>query len=331
MPSGDIVASRYRLLEKRGEGGMGVVWEAVDEQTQQRVAVKLLHPQVCRLVDLRRFRSEFAVIQGLRHPHIVSVLDGGATPDGVPYLVMELVEGSSLRELLGRGAGAGSGPQLPVHQAVGILIQVARALDRIHAARIVHRDVKPSNIIITPDGTAKLSDFGVAKRLDATTDLTRSGEILGTVTYLSPEQARGAELDGRSDLYSLGVVLYEVLVGRPPFVAPDPLSVVLQHLNDPPLPPRRLVDGIPPGLELINLRLLEKEPECRFSTAAELLEVLEPYGEPRDWRGVRAGGLPPAPSVSMPRLVGRERELGVLRRALAEARGGNGQVVQLYL
>ena len=273
-----VLGGRYRLVRAIARGGMAEVWEAQDEILGRRVAVKVLHPHLAADESfLARFRREAIAAARLAHPNVVATFDTGVD-DGVAYIVMELVDGHTLRQEL-----AEHGALTPV-RAIHVASQVADALDYAHRSGVIHRDVKPGNILLTEDERVKVADFGIAKAAietleDATgtavaNDLTQSGAIVGTAKYLSPEQVNGDAVDGRSDVYALGVVLYEMLCGRAPFLGDTDVAVAMQHATATPLSPRQVRAGIPRPLEAIVLRAMEKSPEQRFPSAAEMHSAL---------------------------------------------------------
>ena len=264
MESGHLLAERYELISHIARGGMADVWQAQDRALNRRVAVKVLHPQYSNDDSfVRRFRREAQAAANLSHPNIVSIFDWGQE-DATYFIVMELIDGRSLRDIL-RSEGA-----LLPRRATEIGSEVASALAVAHQAGLVHRDVKPGNILITRDGTVKVTDFGIARAWDDSQELTRTGAVIGTATYFSPEQAQGVGADARSDLYSLGIVLYEMLVGGPPFKGDSPVAVAYQHVSSMPMAPRSVSPDVPAGLEAIVLRALEKQPENRYQSAADL-------------------------------------------------------------
>ena len=301
---GAVLGGRYRLERELGRGGAGTVWRARDHELERDVAIKLLNAELDD--DARaRLQHEARIAAGLNHPNIVAVHDIG-DHHGVPYVVMELVEGRDLRS-----AGALELPAL-----LELTRQLCEALSHAHARGIVHRDLKPENILLAPGrgaAIAKLADLGIARSTRGTR-MTTDGALVGTAGYLAPEQALGGEVDGRADLYALGVVLYERLAGRPPFEG-DPLAVISQHLHAPVTPPRTFRPDLPPALEAIVLKLLAKDPAQRFATAAELERALDAV--PLD------GAAATPESTSAPvllleqlvrgRLVGRAPELEQLR------------------
>jgi beta-lactam-binding protein with PASTA domain len=262
-----IVDGRYRAIKRLGVGGMAEVWCAEDEVLGRRVALKLLGGRFTEDPEFReRFRREAQSAAGLTHPNIVGIFDRSEW-DRQPYIAMELVDGRTLKELVTE-----RGPLEP-GIAVNLTEQVLRALGYAHRRGIVHRDVKPQNVIIDGEGQAKVADFGIARA--GHSEMTETGAIVGTVAYLSPEQAQGQPVDRRSDLYSTGVVLYELLTGRAPFEGEAPVSVALKHVSERPVPPGQLRPGIPPALEAVVMRALEKDPARRFQSAEEFIAALE--------------------------------------------------------
>ncbi len=268
--AGDLVGGRYRLERPIGSGGMATVWRATDEVTGTAVAVKRMHPHVQDDPDLlARFRREAEVVARLDHPCIVRLLDEGAADEEGPYIVVELVEGATLKELI-RQRG-----RLDPAEAASIASQVARGLELAHRSGVVHRDIKSHNILVTGDGVAKLTDFGIARLLDGMQDgLTRTGTVLGTSDYLAPEQARGLGVDGRTDVYALGIVLYECLTGELPFPADTPMAVALRQVRDPMPDPRAARPGVPAYLAAIVMRACEKDPAARFGSALDMADAL---------------------------------------------------------
>ena len=224
---GQLISGRYRLQAVLGRGGMATVWRGVDERLGRRVAVKLLDgADTADPAMLQRFDREARTAGGLTHPNIVAVYDVGSD-NGAPYLVMELIDGTTLATLLVRGP-------LPIDQAVDVARQICDALAVAHAQGVVHRDIKPANILITTTGTVKVCDFGIARLThQQQTDLTAPHTAIGTSAYMAPEQASGGAVDGRTDLYALGCVLYAMLTGQPPFTGDNPLTVMWQHQQQP--------------------------------------------------------------------------------------------------
>lgn len=263
---------KYELLEELGRGGMGVVFKARQKDLDRVVALKMiLSGHFVGPEHRLRFQAEARAAAGLRHPSIVSVYEAGEY-QGQPYFAMEYVEGSSLAQRLAEG------PMEP-HAAAAMLREIAAAADYLHRHGILHRDIKPGNILLDPTGRPTLTDFGLAKLLGGDSQQTRSGMIVGTPAYMSPEQAAGKldEVGPASDIYSLGAVLYEMLTGRPPFKADSALDVLVQVLEQEPASPRSLRRRVPVALELICLRCLEKHPQRRYATAQELAEDLDRF------------------------------------------------------
>jgi serine/threonine-protein kinase len=268
MDSPRILADRYELLGHIARGGMADVYEARDSLLGRRVAVKVLHSQFSSdEAFVKRFRREAQAAANLSHPNIVGIYDWGQ--EGSTYfIVMELVEGKSLRDVL-----RDEGPLLP-RRAIEISAEVAAALSVAHRSGLVHRDVKPGNMLLTPDGTVKVTDFGIARAWDDSSELTKTGAVIGTATYFSPEQAQGSPADERSDIYALGVVMYEMLTGRPPFSGESPVAVAYQHVSSVAAQPSLDNPDIPPDLDRIVMRALDKSPEMRYQTADELRQDL---------------------------------------------------------
>jgi serine/threonine-protein kinase len=262
---------RYRVVREIGRGGMGVVYEARDEKLQRTVAVKVLSAREIDEPTRRRFLREARAAAALNHPNIVAVYDAGES-NGVPYLVMEHVRGRSLRE----------DPPDSLDEAIDVARQVCDALEHAHARGVVHRDLKPGNVLVRRDGgrtDIKLTDMGIALIRD-TARMTRTGAISGTPHYMAPEQALGRDVDGRADLYALGVMLYAWAAGRLPFEGTDALAVVSQHIHVPAVSPRRHRPDLSAELEAIVLRLLAKDPDARFAGAAELRSALAAVDAP---------------------------------------------------
>lgn len=269
--SGKILAGRYELFEKIGEGGMSVVYKAHCRLLNRNVAIKVLKPEYIQDTKFTEsFRKEAQSAAGLTHPNIVNIYDVGREGN-IYYIVMELIEGRGLNEIIQE-----EGP-LPYTRAIEITKQIASALDFAHNNNIIHRDVKPHNILITSTGIAKIADFGIAKAMTSTTIIEGNDTegVMGSVHYFSPEQARGGYVDERSDIYSLGIVLYEMLTGRVPFDADNPVSVALMHINDDIVPPSEYKPDIPPGLEQVVMKSTDKLQENRYASAAEMIEALE--------------------------------------------------------
>src|SRR5215218_7843031 len=242
---------RYRILRKLGSGGMANVYLAEDEDLGRRVAIKILNERYAGDESFtERFRREAKSAAALSHPNIVSIYDRGDA-DGRPYIAMEVIEGRSLKELI-----VARGP-LPIQQAVEYAKQILGALRFAHRHGIIHRDIKPHNILLGSEGRLKVTDFGIARA--GPSQMTEVGSIMGTAQYLSPEQARGAPVTAASDLYSVGIVLYEALTGRTPFTGETPIEIAMKHLNEAPRPPSELNSEVPPELDQIVLRSLAKD------------------------------------------------------------------------
>ena len=258
---------RYRIVRKLGSGGMADVYLAEDEDLGRRIAIKILNDRHANDESfVERFRREAKNAAGLSHPNIVSIYDRGEA-EGTYYIAMEYLDGRSLKELV-----VARGP-LPISDAIDATRQVLAALRFAHRKGVVHRDIKPHNVMADADGRLKVTDFGIARA--GVSQMTEAGSIIGTAQYLSPEQARGAPVDQRSDLYSVGVVLYEMLTGTTPFSGESPVEIAMKHLSDPPRPPSVERPDIPPDLDMIVLRALAKNPDDRFQTAEEMDGELE--------------------------------------------------------
>ncbi|MHB8189480.1 MAG: Stk1 family PASTA domain-containing Ser/Thr kinase [Ferrimicrobium sp.] len=256
--------ARYQPNRKIARGGMADVFEAHDLLLDRSVALKVLFSELStNATFVERFRREAQAAAALAHPNIVSVYDWGPA-NGTYYIVMELITGTTLAEVIRESGQVQSG------RAAAIGADVALALAFAHRHGVVHRDIKPSNVLIADDGSVKVADFGIARAVTNDEDLTQTGAVLGTATYISPEQAKGDDLDGRSDLYSLGVVLYEMVTGVPPFVGESPIAVAYKHVTEAVRPPRQLNPLVPAGLEAIIMRCLQKDRSRRYADAGEL-------------------------------------------------------------
>ncbi len=286
---GHVFGERYRVVSLLGTGGMGQVFRVEDARSGQPLALKVLRPVDADDTDrVRRFQREIQVLTRIRHPAVLHILDWGESPAGL-YFVTELVDGEDLKMAI-RRRGA-----WPPAEAAELGATLAEALAAAHAQGVVHRDVKPNNVMIARDGSVRLLDFGLARGagIDVTT-LTRTGTILGTPGYMSPEQFDATGVDERSDLYSLGVVLYETLTGRLPFRGRTPIAIALAHKTEPPPLPRALAPGIPAWLERAVLRCLEKDPARRYASASELAAELR---RPHEGRAPRVRALPTGDGV----------------------------------
>ena len=264
---GRTIANRYEIINKTGVGGMATVYMAKDKVLNRNVAIKVLKDEFTTDDEfVKRFNSEAQSAASLSHPNIVSIYDVG-NEDGIYYIVMELVRGKTLKQIITE-EGA-----LPWKWSVNIAMQIASALETANKNNIVHRDIKPHNIIITEDGVAKVTDFGIAKAVSNST-ITAFGTTIGSVHYFSPEQAKGGYTDAKSDIYSLGVVMYEMLTGKVPFDSDTSVSVALKHMQEPPVPPMQINENIPKAVNDIILKAMEKEPMARYQTATEMLRDL---------------------------------------------------------
>jgi serine/threonine-protein kinase len=274
---GNVISS-YKIIAKLGEGAMGMVYKGMDFMLDREVAIKVLRPELARYPDLvERFRAEAVTLARLQHANIATLYSFLRQGDDY-FMVMEYVPGETLDALL-RRSGA-----LPSQQAVALFSQALEGIACAHRMGVIHRDIKPANVMLTPAGVVKVMDFGIARAINSTQKMTREGRLVGTVEYMSPEQIRGEALDARSDIYSSGVMLYEMLTGRVPFSSTSEFAIMQGHVSAPPLPPRELAPDIPPDVEQVLLRALAKAPEQRFQTAEDFRAALL--------------GLAPAPDVT---------------------------------
>ena len=267
---GKMIGNRYEILKEVGNGGMAIVYKAKDHILNRYVAVKVLKDEFTTDSDfIKRFNTEAQSAAGLTNPNIVSIYDVGHEEDpDIYYIVMELVKGKTLKEIITKDK------RISWKWAVNIAMQIASALQEAHSHGIIHRDIKPHNIIITEDGVAKVTDFGIAKAVSNST-MTAFGTTLGSVHYFSPEQAKGSITDAKSDLYSLGVVMYEMLTGKVPFDADTPVSIALKHMQEEPVPPIELNDEIPQAVNDIVLKAMQKNPIDRYQSAEEMIQDLK--------------------------------------------------------
>jgi eukaryotic-like serine/threonine-protein kinase len=265
---GTLIGDRFRLEEKVGSGGMSSVYRAFDPTLERHVAIKMMHRDISNDADqLERFRREARAVAQLNHPHVVTVIDAGED-DGTPFIVFEYVEGETLKDRIRRLG------RLPVAEAVAYAVEIGRALECAHSHMLVHRDVKPQNVLIDPDGRAKVTDFGIARSLEAQ-GLTATGRVLGTTDYVSPEQALGHEVTEQSDVYSLGIVLYEMLIGEAPFKADTQVAVAMKHVKDPLPDIQRLRPEVSAALAAVVERGTAKETKNRYATAEQMVHDLE--------------------------------------------------------
>ncbi|MGI6643866.1 MAG: Stk1 family PASTA domain-containing Ser/Thr kinase [Bacillota bacterium] len=324
MASGDIagrkVLNRYKILERLGGGGMSVVWKAYDLVLDRNVALKVLRPEMSEDDEfISRFRREAQSVASLSHPNIVSIYDVGED-SGLYFIIMELVEGETLRDML-RARG-----RLSVPEALQITSKICQGLAHAHARRIIHRDIKPQNILITPQGDVKVADFGIARALGGVSTTSRD-VVIGSAPYLSPEQAKNGTVTVHSDLYSLGVVLYEMLTGKPPFGGDSPVAVALQHVQGEVPRVGSSRPDVPPEVDELVQKALAKNPADRFSSAEHMLEAIRSIET-----GVRLES-PPSKSVEREASVklseGDEVDLG--RRPVKRRRMSAGAKVFLAL
>ncbi|SOD91427.1 Stk1 family PASTA domain-containing Ser/Thr kinase [Streptomyces sp. Ag109_G2-15] len=276
-PISSVGLGRYVLQAPLGEGGMASVYRAHDTVLGRTVAVKTLHADLARDPSFReRFRREAQAVAALNHTNIVAVHDSGEDtgPDGaVPYIVMEYVQGRSVRELIRERGADPAGGTVPLDRALAVAAAVLDALECSHGQGLIHRDIKPANVMTTGDGAVKVMDFGIARALQSdATAMTRTGTVLGTPQYLSPEQAQGKPADARSDLYSVGCMLFELLTGTPPFDGESPMSVLYQHVQQPPPVPSTLNPSLPPAVDAVVARALSKDPAGRYPTARAMAD-----------------------------------------------------------
>ncbi|ADY56622.1 serine/threonine protein kinase with PASTA sensor(s) [Syntrophobotulus glycolicus DSM 8271] len=291
----NILGNRYKIEEKIGSGGMAIVYKAKDTLLNRPVAVKILREQfVSDEGFVRRFRREAQSAASLSHPNIVSIYDVGKENDN-DYIVMEYVHGRTLKDMIRE-----RGP-LPVSEALFIIRQIGEALAHAHANEIIHRDIKPQNILVTPEGRIKVTDFGIARAVSAAT-LTHTGDIVGSVHYLSPEQAKGDQTTAQSDIYSLGIILYELVTGRVPYDGDTPITVALKHIQDIPELPGKLVSGISKQLDDIIMKAIAKNTNDRYKDIQELMEDINKLENGQKIEAVR---LSPDESLSATRVQKR--------------------------
>jgi serine/threonine protein kinase len=285
---GELIAGRYELEKLVGSGGMSNVFRAHDRLLERTVALKILHEQYTRDDDyVERFRREARAVAKLAHPNIVTVIDRGEQ-DGRQFIVFEYVDGQNLKELTRDGP-------LEVQQAIGLTLQVAGALSFAHERGLVHRDVKPQNVLLNEDGQAKVTDFGIARSLDVQ-GVTHTGTVLGTSDYIAPEQARGQRVDPKTDIYSLGAVLYELLVGEVPFAGDNFVAVAMRHVSEPAPSVLEHRPDCPPRLDFAIQRAMAKDPDDRFASMEDFAAELEACRAELDGRGDEGATMivPPA-------------------------------------
>ena len=268
---GKLLDNRYEIMEQIGMGGMARVFRALDHRLNRQVAVKILREDLAEDAELRRrFHEESQAVAMLSHPNIVAVYDVSRSSD-VEYIVMELIDGITLKQYMQK-----KGNKLNWREALHFITQIVKALGHAHSRGIIHRDIKPHNIMVLRDGSVKVADFGIA-RVASGGHSTLTQEALGSVHYISPEQARGSHIDARSDLYSAGVVLYEMITGRLPYEGESPVAVAIQHINSIPLSPREIDPEIPEALEAITMKAMAPDPDNRYPSADAMLADLEEF------------------------------------------------------
>lgn len=288
---GRVFSGRYEVLSQVARGGMAEVYRARDNLLGRPVALKILHPEFA--IDqsfVERFRREAQAAANLNHPHIVAVYDWG-TENGTYFMVLEYVEGQSLRDILRT-----DGPQ-PIRRVVEIAAETASALHFAHRHGVVHRDVKPGNILITTGGETKVTDFGIARAANVADGLTQTGAVIGTATYFSPEQAQGFSVDARTDVYSLGVVMYESLAGTAPFLGDSPMAVAYKHVREAPPPLSRQRGDVPGDLEAIVGKCLQKSPDNRYQSAEDLRQDLARFAQGQPVTAARTAAVAAAPTA----------------------------------
>jgi len=267
---GRVLGNRYEIVEKIGSGGMSHVYKARCGLLNRYVAVKILRPEFTSDESfVKKFRQESQAAASLSHQNIVSIYDVGVDQDTY-YIVMEYIEGKTLKQLIREKR------RMQPAEVAGIARQICKALVHAHNNHIIHRDIKPHNIMVTKEGTAKVMDFGIARAVTSST-VTNTGSVIGSVHYFSPEQARGGYVDEKSDLYSLGIVMYEMATGKVPFEGESPISIALKHLQETVTPPAEITDDIPAGLEQIIMKAIQKDPGSRYETAGEMLADLNAF------------------------------------------------------
>ncbi len=317
---GTIIAGRYTVDKLIGRGGMADVYHGTDTVLQREVAIKLLTD---RSESVRkRFLREAQSMAHLNHSNIVSVYDAGEDEEQL-YIVMELVHGKTLKTVLSEG--------LAYPRALEIFVDLLEALDYAHKNSVIHRDIKPGNVMLLDDGTVKVMDFGLSRRVSDASSVTQAGEIVGTIAYLSPERFLGRNTDHRSDLYSVGCLMYEIFTGDVPFKSPteDLVSVIFAHVNESPTPPRNKNPNIPAGLERIILKLLEKDPADRYATAADVLtDVRQLQNLPA---GAQNAAMQPAAVAGQPPTPPPRDLKSLLGSAIEAQRTGNVDAVKSML
>lgn len=312
-----MLGGRYRVEARIGSGGMGEVYRGVDTVLDRTVAIKILLAQFARDVSfVERFRREAQAAARLNHPNIVGIYDSGADGE-TQFIVMEFIEGRTLADFMSAG-----GRFTPTH-AVEVAEKICDALAYAHVAGVIHRDIKPANVMVTRKGEVKVMDFGIARIVAGPQTAPQTSAVLGTAAYISPEQAQGLGVDGRSDIYSLGAVLYEMLTGRPPFTGESPVAVAYKHVNESPMPPSLANPEVSPRLDAVLMRALAKNPANRYQTAEEFRADLE---RARRGQDVQATPLLP-PGADATQVINRPQQTSVLPPQ--EAPAGSGRKVWL--
>lgn len=268
LAPGTLLAGRYEILQLLGRGGMGAVYKARDKELDRLVALKLIRPELARNPEmLRRFKQELILARQVTHKNVIRIFDLGQS-DGIKFITMDFVEGQDLRALLGERG------KFPPAEAAKIMLQICRALEAAHAEHVIHRDLKPQNIMLSQNGRVYVMDFGIARSAHLP-GMTQTGALIGTPEYMSPEQARGEKLDERSDIFSLGVIFYEILTGKSPYASDTPLATLWKRMQEPVAPPSELEPDLPPALNAVVVKALQIEPEDRFGSAREMAHQLE--------------------------------------------------------
>src|SRR6516162_5470861 len=268
LAPGTLLAGRYEILQLLGHGGMGSVYKARDKELDRLIALKLIRSELARNPQmLLRFKQELILARQVTHKNVIRIFDLGQS-DGIKFITMDFVEGKDLRALLQERG------RFPPNEAARIMLQICRALEAAHAEHVIHRDLKPQNIMLDQRGRVFVMDFGIARSAHLP-GMTQTGALIGTPEYMSPEQARGEKLDERSDIFSLGVVFYEILTGKSPYPSDTPLATLWKRMQEPVTPPSQLEPDLPPALDAIVVKALQIVPENRFGSAREMAHQLE--------------------------------------------------------
>ncbi len=291
LQPGTTLAGRYQIVKLLGEGGMGAVYRAQDKELEREVAIKVIRPELARNAQvLQRFKQELILARQVTHRNIIRIFDLGQA-EGMRFITMEFIQGEDLSHILAHRT------KLPAPEAASIIAQVARGLEAAHAEGVVHRDLKPQNIMIDEQGKASVMDFGIARSMDASS-MTRTGALLGTPTYMSPEQAQGVKVDARSDLYTLGIIFYELLAGVPPFEADNPMATLVRRIQEKATPLIEVEPTVPKVLNEVVMKMLATKPDDRYQSATELIAALDSYEAQRTGRTISVHGraVPPPPA-----------------------------------